>query len=53
MEIRIITKPWSNREDGRILVMKGFKIVFSKHYRNLKHRSLIIKDILDTVELMK
>ena len=44
--IKIQSKPWSNREDGRIIVSKNNKILFSKHYRDLQHRHNIIINII-------
>lgn len=43
--IRIVPKPWPNREDGRVLVMKDNKVLFSKHYRNMNHLLDIKKEI--------
>ena len=45
----ITTKPWMDREDGRIVVYKGNKVVMSKHYRDLEHREMIINDINKTI----
>ncbi len=45
MGILIQTKPNNGTEGGRLIVYKGRKVIMSKHYRNLKHRDLIIVDI--------
>ena len=43
--LRIETKPWFGREDGRLVVWKGHEVVFSTHYRNLQHRKQIVEEI--------
>lgn len=48
--IRVQTKPWMGREDGRIVVWVNNKVVFSKHYRNLAHREKIIASIKELVK---
>lgn len=48
--IRVQTKPWMGREDGRIVVWVNNKVVFSKHYRNLEHRAKIIASIKGLVK---
>lgn len=48
--IRIQTKAWMGREDGRVIVWNGHKVVFSKHYRNLEHRKQIIEEIQELLK---
>ena len=43
--MQIIAKPWANRIDGRILVIKHNKVVLSLHYRDMEHREVLIKEI--------
>ena len=49
--INVTTKPNIGRQDGKIYVYKGHKVVFSKHYRDLGHRDQILMAIV--VELIK
>lgn len=44
-KINVVTKPWMGREDGRLIVSRGHKVLFSTHYRNLKHRQQLINEI--------
>lgn len=41
--MRLLVKPWKNREDGRILLVNHNKVVFSCHFRNMEHRSFLIE----------
>lgn len=43
--MRILTKPWMGKENGRLVVVKHNKVVFSVHYRNAAHREQLIKEI--------
>lgn len=51
--MNIISKPNMGREDGRIIVMKGNKVVMSTHYRNMNHRSILIDAIVEVLTTNK
>lgn len=36
--MKVTFKNWNFREDGRIRIYDGSKVIFSCHYRNLKER---------------
>lgn len=48
--MKMIVKPWIDREDGRILVVKHNKVIMSKHYRNLKHLETIKNEIKQVIK---
>ena len=43
--MKILVKPTFGREYGRILVMKGNRVVISLHYRHRKHKDITINEI--------
>lgn len=45
VNMKILVKPTFGREYGRILVMKGNRVVISLHYRHQKHKDIIINEI--------
>lgn len=48
--MRILSKPWMNREDGRIMLVNHNKVIFSTHYRNLQHRDEIIAEMKQIIK---
>lgn len=48
--MRILSKCWMGREDGRVMLVNHNKVVYSKHYRNLAHRNLIIFEMKTIIE---
>ena len=51
--MRLLIKPWPGREDGRLVVVKNNRVVFSKHYRNLSHVQLLISEINEVLKWKK
>jgi hypothetical protein len=43
--LRIQTERHLEKEQGRLTLWNGQKVVFSKHYRSFKHREQIIEEI--------